>query len=121
MNDPLYPLPPAYTTVAKTNALSIISMISGILGALLICPSFFVPLLLVCGSPLSLAALIMGFISLNQIKKSSNQEKGRGMAIAGVVLGALVTLGACVYGVLVLLVMFGAVTIPIISNSIPTY
>jgi len=50
---------------AKTNVLAIISLIS----------AFFV----------SLAAIITGHIALNQIKKTG--EQGRGLAIAGLVLG----------------------------------
>lgn len=56
----------------KTNVLAIASLISGI-GAI------FVPILA------SIAAVILGHMSLNQIKQRN--EEGKGMAIAGLILG----------------------------------
>ena len=48
---------------------------------------------LVCGIvnvfPLSVIAIVLGHISLSQIKKSAGQITGRGLAIAGLVLGYL--------------------------------
>jgi hypothetical protein len=48
---------------------------------------------LVCGIvnvfPLSLIAIVLGHISLSQIKKSAGQIQGKGLAIAGLVLGYL--------------------------------
>jgi Domain of unknown function (DUF4190)/Protein of unknown function (DUF2510) len=35
----------------------------------------------------SVLALVFGYIALNQIKQSNGQQSGRGMAIAGIVLG----------------------------------
>lgn len=110
-----------YTPAVKTNTLALISMITGILGVVLSCPALFVPFLLLCNGPLSIAALITGLIGLNQIKKSGDQEKGRGMALSGTITGLVIVLAACVYTVLVLLVVFGMITIPFISNVIPNY
>jgi hypothetical protein len=53
-------------SVAKTNVLAIVSLITSILG-------------------LGLVGVITGHIGLNQIKKTS--EQGRGLAIAGLVIG----------------------------------
>jgi hypothetical protein len=65
----------------KYNVLAIISLVS----------AFFV----------SLAAIICGHIALSQIKKTG--EKGRGLAIAGLVLGyAGIIIGAIVFVVLIL-------------------
>jgi hypothetical protein len=67
---PQYPYPyPAYRS-QSTNGLSIASLVLGILWLWWI------------GSVL---ALIFGYIALNQIKQRN--ESGRGMAVAGVVLG----------------------------------
>ncbi|KXC06884.1 DUF4190 domain-containing protein [Microbacterium hominis] len=74
--------PPVYGAAApyygapapKTNVLAIISMIAAILGFVWILP--FIG---------SLGGAIMGHISLNQIKKTG--EGGRGMALAGVIVG----------------------------------
>jgi hypothetical protein len=120
MNQP-YPYVAPMGPTSKTNALSIISLITGILGVLFTCPAVVFPYIMFCSGPVSLGALITGFISLNQIKKKEDREKGRGMAIAGTILGAVIVLSTCVYTVLVLLVVFGALTLPFISNTIPTY
>lgn len=58
----------------KTNVLAVIAMIASILGALWILP--------IIGS---IGGAIMGHISLKQI--AANGEKGRGMALAGVIVG----------------------------------
>ncbi len=59
----------------KTNTLSIVSLVFGIAGLILI------PII----SPI--AALITGIIALSQIGK--NKEQGKGIAVAGVVLGGV--------------------------------
>ncbi|MBN9177337.1 MAG: DUF4190 domain-containing protein [Microbacterium sp.] len=63
-----------YAPPRKTNGLAIASMILSIVGFLWILP--------LVGS---LAGAIMGHISLGQIKRSG--ESGRGMALAGVIVG----------------------------------
>ncbi|MET0296560.1 MAG: DUF4190 domain-containing protein, partial [Microbacterium sp.] len=74
----------------KTNVLAIISMIASIVGFIWILP--FVG---------SLAGVIMGHISLKQIARTG--EKGRGMALAGVIVGwvglALVIIFAIFIGI----------------------
>jgi hypothetical protein len=117
------PVPPATPLgpTTKTNGLSIISLITGILGVIFLCLNFLVPFLVACGGPLSLAAVITGLIGLNQIKKTGNQEKGKGLAIAGVIQGAVGIIVDLIYTVLILLVIFGALSIPFISNSVPVY
>jgi hypothetical protein len=59
---------PAYTPApaAKTNVLSIVSLVTSILG-------------------ISLVGVITGHIGLSQIKKTG--ESGRGLALAGVIIG----------------------------------
>ncbi|MFB8386066.1 DUF4190 domain-containing protein [Microbacterium sp. NPDC055910] len=82
-----YGAAPAYGYAAvKTNVLAIISMIASIAGFIWILP--FVG---------SLAGAIMGHISLKQIARTG--EKGRGMALAGVIVG-WVGLAFLVLGVL---------------------
>lgn len=69
---PPYPYPPyPYPRPRPTNALAIASLVCGFL---------FAPL-----------AIVFGHISLSQIKRSG--EDGRGLAIAGLVIGYLVTIG----------------------------
>jgi hypothetical protein len=50
----------------------------------------------------SVLALVFGYVALNQIKKTGGQQAGRGMAIAGVVLGWVGV------GILVVAVIAGA-------------
>ncbi|WP_298942751.1 DUF4190 domain-containing protein [uncultured Microbacterium sp.] len=75
---PTYPSAPygygGYAPAPRTNVLSIVAMIASILGFIWVLP--------LVGS---LAGAIMGHISLNQLKTSG--EKGRGMALAGVIVG----------------------------------
>lgn len=78
----------------KTNTLSILSMIGSILGFIWVLP--------IIGS---LAGAIMGHISLNQIKQTG--EKGRGMAMAGVIVG-WVGLGLIVLAIIAFFVFIAA-------------
>jgi hypothetical protein len=71
---------------SKTNGISIASMVLGILS--MICCTIFVAAIL---------ALVLGFVGINQIKNDQSQ-KGRGMAIAGIVLGcASILIGIIVW------------------------
>lgn len=79
------------TPVLPTNVLSIISLVTGLLGFT------FAPFI---GS---VAAVITGHLALNQIKHT--QEQGRGMAVAGLILG-YVALGLILVGISLLLVLF---------------
>lgn len=79
----------AYAAVPKTNVLAVLSMIASIVGALWILP--FIG---------SLAGVIMGHISLKQL--STSGEKGRGMALAGVIVG-WIGLALTVLGVIALI------------------
>lgn len=63
---------PVYVIQGKTNGLAVASLVLGILW------------LWWLGSVL---ALIFGYVGKNQIDRSGGQESGRGMAIAGIVLG----------------------------------
>jgi hypothetical protein len=92
-------LPPAPPIPAqKTNILSIISLIAGILGLLLVCLGL-IPLVgwvfALFGGIFGIAALVLGFLGMNQVKK--NAEKGRGLAIAGLVIGILLVVWGCLY------------------------
>lgn len=87
-----YP-PPAYGygggyVPEKTNTLAIVSMIASIVGFIWILP--------IIGS---IAGVVMGHISLSQIKRTN--EKGRGMALAGLIVGyaglALAVIGVIVF------------------------
>ena len=70
--------PPQYAPEKKTNVMSIISMISSIVG-------------LFTFGILCLLGVILGHVSLNQIKRTN--EGGKGMAITGLVVGYIGIVG----------------------------
>jgi hypothetical protein len=97
METPIAPISPIPTPAAKTNVLSIVSLVAGILGFLSTCVGIIPFLGWVCsgiGGLFGIAALVLGFLGMNQVKKTA--ERGKGMAIAGIVLGGLAVLGICV-------------------------
>lgn len=65
-------------------------------------------------SVLAILAIIFGFIGLNEIKKSAGQVEGRGLAIAGVVMG-FVSLGIGLL-ILVLYILYFVVIFSTIST-----
>lgn len=102
---PLYGASPGYPYAAgpaygysgvKTNVLAVVSMVASIVGFLWLLP-FFGPL----------TGVITGHISLRQISRTG--EKGRGMALAGVIVGYA--------GLAVILGIAFLVTISIIATS----
>jgi hypothetical protein len=109
METSIPPVPPV--PASKTNVLSIISLVAGILGLLGMCVGVIPVLGWFCSVPgglFGLAAVILGFLGTNQVKATG--DKGKGMAIAGLVLGALTLLGLCVY------IIISIVAGPIIAN-----
>ena len=80
------------STQSKTNAMAIISLISGLVSW------FFIPFLA------AVVAIITGHIARGQIKNGT--ETGDGLAIAGLILGYLNIAMSCV-GVLIFILIFG--------------
>jgi hypothetical protein len=70
---------PAAGSGSKTNVLAIVSLVTGILG-ILTCS---------CLGVLSIAAIVTGILGRNQIKASNGLEQGDGMAMAGLITGAV--------------------------------
>jgi hypothetical protein len=92
------PLPPTPALTQKTNILAIISLVTGIVGLLGICVALFLPIVgPICVGVLAIAAVVTGFIGMSQAGK--NGEKGKGMAIAGLIIGIVSLLAACLIGV----------------------
>ncbi len=84
----------------KAGVMAIIALIAGILG--LICPCL--PIVgSTLGFLLSVAAIVLGIIEFNKIKKGESSEKGKGMSIAGIILGGV----AIVFGIVMLIVGLG--------------
>jgi hypothetical protein len=77
----------------QTNRLAIASLITSIAG---------IPLTFVCvlGLPAAIVGVILGAVALNQIRQTN--ERGRGLAIAGIAIGSILTAL-----LVVLLVLFG--------------
>ena len=78
------------STPQKTNALAIASLIS----------SFFV----------SVLGIILGFVALNQIKKTG--EQGRGLALAGIIIGFVAV------GITVLIIVLQVVALAALSPAV---
>ena len=112
METPVMQAPPPPPPGTKTNVLSIVSLVTGIVGFLSNCLGIIPLLGWFCfglGGVVDIAALISGFIGISKTKATG--EKGRGMAIAGIVLAALGLLGICVMVIL-------TIAAPSILNSI---
>ncbi len=74
----------------KNNALAIVALVTGILGVVC-CPV----------AVFSIAALVCGFLGRKQIEESPATQKGSGMAMAGIILGAVGLVITVVYYVLI--------------------
>jgi hypothetical protein len=100
-----YP-PPGYgPPKPKTNTMATSSLVVSLVGLVL-----GIPLMLLCfvGVAIPLVGLILGIVALNQIKTSG--EDGRGMALAGVIIG-----GIGMIPVVAMVVMYGAYGLSIFS------
>lgn len=103
METPVSPSP-----TQKNNVLSIVSLVTGIIAFLSICAVWIPVAGQICMGLFGLASIITGFIGLGQVKRT--MEKGKGMAIAGIILGVLALIGLCL--AIVIPLIFG----PAISN-----
>lgn len=82
-----------YQAQSSTNGMAITGMVMGILSLVTIC----------CyGFPFNLLGIIFSAIGLSQIKKSNPRQKGKGMAIAGLICSILSFL---IYLVLIIVVI----------------
>lgn len=90
------PPPPSRPVKQQSQGLALASMLTGLLG-----------LVLGCFGPLpGVAALVLGWMALNQIKQSPQTVGGKPMAIIGIVTGALTIF---FYGILLLWMIFAGV------------
>ncbi len=70
----------------KAGVMAIISLITGILSMLCHC----VPIAgTFIGFLLSVAAIVLGVLEVNKIKKGESSKKGKGMCVAGIILGSV--------------------------------
>lgn len=75
------PGPIQITQARKTNAMAVAGMIMGIISITIACCCY--------GFPFNLLGIIFSLIGLSQIKRNPQNQQGRGMAIAGLVLSIL--------------------------------
>ena len=81
-----------------TDVPSLLAMIFGILGIIF-------TFLIGVGILFSIAALVLGIVGLSRVKREAGYRKGKGFAIAGIVLGGLVLLLLLLVLVIVLLLV----------------
>ena len=86
---------PSYAPAAKWNVLSIVPLVTAIVG-------------------LGLVAVITGHISLSQIKKTG--EQGNILAIIGLILGYLEIVGVIIFGIVWIGIIAAAGTAGMYSN-----
>jgi hypothetical protein len=77
----------------RTDGYAIASLVCGIVGFFCIIPA--------------IVAIVLGFMSLNRIKQDPALG-GRGMAIAGIVLGFVWAIGGIIFGIIYVVVLGGA-------------
>jgi len=103
---------PASPVPAKNNRYALLSPINGGLALLSNCLSLFSvvfpPLTYICAAVsglFSLGALATGIVGLIQVNRPASLEKGKSLAIIGIVLGVLGLIAACVIPILSTTVM----------------
>jgi len=123
MGIPVEQMPPPPPPATKTNVISVVSLVIGIVGLLGMCAGFipggFGYVCLGLSVLLAIIAIVTGFLGMSQVGKTG--EKGRGMAIGGLVLGLVALLAACLVGIGHALVGAGLSNIGnILSQYMPT-
>jgi hypothetical protein len=103
---------PVSPAAAKTNIYALLSPINGGLAFLSNCISLFSaifpPLTYICAAVsglLGLGALLTGVVGMMQVNRQGSLQKGKGLAVTGIVLGVLAILAACLIPLLSTVVM----------------
>jgi hypothetical protein len=95
--------------------MAIISLVSGILAV--ICTILFcLPCTLILAYVFSLAAAVLGFISLGQINNSEGALTGRGLAIGGLIAGLASLVGAIVLSIFGVVLSLPTFLVPILEG-----
>ena len=74
----------ASVTDEKRGTLAVLSLIFGVFGIV----TAWIPIVNIVAYLLSVAAIVLGAIGIKKISQGSSSLKGKGMAIAGIILGA---------------------------------
>ncbi len=91
------PFQPPQMAKGQDQTLAIVSLVTGILS--IIC----------CGAIAGIPAIITGYMAKNNIDSSPDQYTGRGMALAGMILGGIGSVFTILYIIYILIVGFSAV------------
>jgi hypothetical protein len=92
--------PPAFQTVGQNQTLPIISLTLGIFSLGLFC-------CWIAGLPLSIAAVITGYIGMNNANNNPTEYGGKGMAIGGLVLGGI---GLAISFIMIIFGLIGSIS-----------
>jgi hypothetical protein len=90
---PAFGQPTAYGMPQRTPGSAVVSLVFGILGIL------FLVLFFILSPIFGLVAVICGHVSMGGIKRAGGQLGGRGMALAGVIMGYLSIFIAIIIGI----------------------
>ena len=82
----------------RPGPMAIISLICGILSVLCHCVPFAGSFI---GFALSVAAIVLGIIEIRKIGKGESSSRGRGMAIAGIILGAVGIIFGIIWAIII--------------------
>lgn len=88
------PFQPPVAAIGQDKTLAIVSLVCGILS--IVC----------CGAIAGIPAIITGYMAKNNVDSNPNQYTGRGMALAGMILGGVSLVFSALYIIYVLLVGF---------------
>jgi hypothetical protein len=72
---------------AQTSATAIVSLVTGILAWVSLPIGLFLPFIVCCSGVIGIVAVVTGHMALSQVSQSNGQLTGRGLAVAGLVLG----------------------------------
>ena len=114
-----YPPPAAAPTQTSTTA--IISLIVGILAWLSLPVNFILPFAFCCSGVIGLVGVVLGHMSLREVAQSAGRVTGRGLAIAGLVLGYLMLVATVVVPICAALVLGALYLLAPAESTLLTY
>lgn len=94
---------PNYPSNSSTNpspVLGIVSIALGVVGLFLMVPALIIWFCSVFPFILGVAAVIVGFLGISRTKSDPEKYSGKGLAIAGVIVGALAIIVPTLYAIL---------------------
>ncbi len=83
----------------STNGKAIGALISGIVGLVMLAACFLISF------PVGIAAVVLGFMARREVEQTGDTQTGSGMALAGIITGALAIVGAIVWVVIFIVII----------------